>query len=136
MERILKLRGCILQVKKKHNKTKPQKKKHNKNNYNREKSEEKPKDLTLSVTQSASGHSSERNAITIALMQDKSLPTILFVQIQFFLSLKQGREYTYGHIHSQKNKQTNKKKTETLKRPPKAFSLSTKYTLLHYNSKK
>lgn len=28
------------------------------------------------------------------------------------------------------------KMEETLKRPPKAFSLSTKYTLLHYNSKK
>lgn len=30
---------------------------------------------------------------------------------------------------------TEKKEEETFKRPPKAFSLSTKYTLLHYNSK-
>lgn len=96
-----------------------------------------------SVAQSASGHSSERDTnINSAHAKTSHFPQFCsFRYRQYFLSLQQGKEYTNGHIHSQKNnltggKKKKKKMEETLKRPPKAFSLSTKFTLLHYNSKK
>lgn len=43
-------------------------------------------------------------------------------------------EYINGHNHSQENKLRGNVKKK--KGPPKAFRLSTKYTLLHYDSKK
>lgn len=69
------------------------------------------------------------------LMQDKSLPTTLFIQIQttFPILITGGGSTLMGTFVHRKIK---RKMEETLKRPPKAFSLSTKYTLLHYNSKK
>lgn len=60
-----------------------------------------------SVAQSASGHSCERGDVTV-LMQNASHKSVRCSYRHYFLSLQQGREYTYGHIQTQNNQKEKK----------------------------
>lgn len=101
------------------------------NNHNKEQNEENLKDLTTSLLQYQVTAASETQHNSAHARQVTSHNSVHSDTCHNLIT--GGREYTNGHIHSQKN---NWEMEETLKRPPKAFSLSTKYTLLHYNSKK